>query len=195
MATTATDRKAREGDVVELSEDLPRYGLARGQRGVVATEFNEPTEAYDVAIEDDEGNFVGFAYSVKPEQIINVSRQLFEEGIRLLNEGKLIESEGPFSQAIDMRHSYIGVLHNSIIMSFSNSDDYGRMITALRLNYRINSEYEPARNNLAIAYQKYGIQKAEEGDTETAKQLFHRAIAVAADEDTKKAIRKSYAVL
>lgn len=62
-------KKVQEGDSVELIEDLPAFGLKRGQRGVVIETFDEPREAYDIEFEDEKGNFLGFAYSVKPEQI------------------------------------------------------------------------------------------------------------------------------
>ncbi len=68
-------KKAREGDLVELLVDFPEYNLRRGRRGVVITEFEQPAEAYDLEIEDGAGQFVGFAYSAKPEQIANLSRE------------------------------------------------------------------------------------------------------------------------
>ena len=64
--------KAHEGDLVELTEDLPKYGLKRGQRGFVIEAFDEPNEAYDIEFEDEDGEFLDFAYSVKPEQIMNI---------------------------------------------------------------------------------------------------------------------------
>lgn len=60
--------KAHEGDLVELTEDLPKYGLKRSQRGFVIEAFEEPNEAYDIEFEDEDGEFLGFAYSVKPSQ-------------------------------------------------------------------------------------------------------------------------------
>ena len=65
--------KAHEGDLVELTEDLPKYGFKRGQRGFVIEAFEEPNEAYDLEFEDEDGEFLGFAYSVKPNQISNVN--------------------------------------------------------------------------------------------------------------------------
>lgn len=70
MLNTELDKKEiHEGDVVELVVNLPEYNLKRGQRGVVITEFEEHKAAYDIEFEDEEGNFLGFAYSVKPNQI------------------------------------------------------------------------------------------------------------------------------
>jgi hypothetical protein len=78
MTTKLDTKKAHEGDVVELLVDFPEYNLRKGQRGVVITEFEQPTEAYDLEIEDEAGGFVGFAYSVKPAQIANLSREVPE---------------------------------------------------------------------------------------------------------------------
>ena len=39
-------RKAQELDVVELTEDLPEYGLKKGERGAVVVAFDQPDEAY-----------------------------------------------------------------------------------------------------------------------------------------------------
>ena len=74
MTTKLDTKKAHEGDVVELLVDFPERNLRKGQRGLVITEFDQPTEAYDLEIEDEAGRFVGFAYSVKPDQIANLSR-------------------------------------------------------------------------------------------------------------------------
>lgn len=63
---------ALELDVVELTEDLPKYGLKKGERGVVTAAFDEPDEAYDLEFVNESGTSSSFAYSVKPEQITNV---------------------------------------------------------------------------------------------------------------------------
>src|SRR5436853_2923716 len=114
-------KKTLEGDVIELLEDLPKFGLFKGQRGVIISKFDEPSEAYDIAIEDDDGEFVGFAYSVKSNQFTNIALASFEKGINLLNQGNLEEAEAPFREAIDLKPTFIGVLNNSIIHSFGNS--------------------------------------------------------------------------
>ena len=66
---------AYEGDVVELVTDLAKGNFKRGQRGTVVASFDEPSEAYDLEMEDDSGSFTGLAYSVKPDQFINLSRR------------------------------------------------------------------------------------------------------------------------
>jgi len=76
-----TPRKAQELEVVEVAEDLPEYGVKRGERGVVVTTFSEPDEAYDLESVDESGAESRFAYSVKPEQIINL-RAAAEDALR-----------------------------------------------------------------------------------------------------------------
>ena len=67
-----TTRKAQELDVVELIEDLPEFGLKKGERGTVVVAFDNPDEAYDLEFVDESGTSSRFAYSVKPNQISSV---------------------------------------------------------------------------------------------------------------------------
>lgn len=69
--TRVTPRKAQQLEIVELAEDLPEYGLKRGERGTVVVAFDEPSEAYDLEFVDEDGQS-RFAYSVRPNQILNV---------------------------------------------------------------------------------------------------------------------------
>jgi Domain of unknown function (DUF4926) len=88
-------RKAKEGDLVELTEDLPKYGLKRGQRGFVIEAFSEPDEAYDLEFEDEAGEFLGFAYSVSPDQVRNlfaIAGETSGRGLALHNQGKEIDA-------------------------------------------------------------------------------------------------------
>ena len=122
----------------------------------------------------DESGKSRFAYAVKPSQIKpmeEIAKEIFERGIYLLNVGKLFEAEREFRQAIRLKPDYIGVLHNSIVNSFKESDEWQRAITAMDLVFRLNSNYEIARHNLAIAYQKYGIQKDRGGKIGDALEL------------------------
>jgi hypothetical protein len=64
-----TTRKVQELDVVELTEDLPEFGLKKGERGTVVVAFSNPDEAYDLEFVDESGTSSRFAYSVKPNQI------------------------------------------------------------------------------------------------------------------------------
>lgn len=78
MPLISNKQKAFEGDVVELSEDIPTFNVKRGQRGVVITTFDEPSEAYDLELTNEAGDFEGFAYSIKPHQLTNLSRNVTE---------------------------------------------------------------------------------------------------------------------
>lgn len=188
-------RKAQELDVVELTEDLPEYGLKRGQRGAVITAFDDPREAYDLEFVDESGES-RFAYSVRPEQIKTqneIAKDIFEEGVRLHNEGKPLEAEGNFRQAINLNPIYIRVLHNSVVMSLGGVDEWERARGAMRLILRINPNYKPARDNLAIAYLNRGVEEANNGDIRFSIEIFYRALGVATSPELVSGIRRNLA--
>ena len=62
-------KKAHELDIVELIEDLPEFGLRRGERGTVVEVFDNPEEAYVLEFIYESGKSSTLAYGVKPEQI------------------------------------------------------------------------------------------------------------------------------
>ena len=64
-------RKAHELDVVELTEDLPEYGVRRGDRGTVVEVFDKPEKNYMVEFLENDGEISKIAW-MKPEQIKNV---------------------------------------------------------------------------------------------------------------------------
>lgn len=189
-------RKAQEHDVVELTEDLPKYGLKRGERGAVIVTFDDPSEAYDLEFVDESGES-RFAYSVKPEQIINidcVAREIFERGMELLfNRGLIPEAERDFRKAIDLRPSYISVLHNFIVKGFEKSDDWQKRIDAMRFVLRVSPHYEIARNNLAIAFLNHGVQKARDGDFWAAHVMYYEALGIDASPEVISDLRRNLA--
>jgi len=73
-----TTKKAQELDIVELAEDLPEFGLRKGEIGAVIAAFNRPDEAYDLEFVDESGNS-RFAYGVKPNQI-KILKEAANEG-------------------------------------------------------------------------------------------------------------------
>lgn len=192
-----TTRKAQLLDVVEMLEDLPEYGIKRGEKGAVVEVFDEPEEAYIVEFVDESGKS-RIAYWVNPDQIITVdelAKDIFERGVSLLNTGKLFEAEVKFRQAIHLKPDYIGVLHNSIVNSFKGSEEWQRAITAMQLVFRLNPNYEIARHNLAIAYQKYGIQKDKEGKIGDAIELLQMALSLGPSAEIISDIKNSIAAL
>ena len=184
-------KKAHEDDVVELVEDLPEYGFKRGQRGVVIEAFEKPAEGYDLEFEDEEGNFLGLAYAVKPHQIINLSYGAFEQGLTLLNQGKKLEAARAFKRAIELKPNYIDVLADLLTKAPIAKHDWERCTEALRFVLELNPKYELGRHNLAVAYHKYGNQKAQSGDLNTAIYLFHHALMTATTEKLTKGINQS----
>jgi len=191
-------RKAHELDVVELVEDLPEYGLKRGERGTVVEVFDEPEEAYMLEFVEHDGTSSRLADWVKPSQVINLKTtvvDILERGIRLFNEGNSLEAEKVFRQAVGMMPECLDVLHHSIMKDLADSGDYSQLIMALRLMLRINSNYETARNNLAIAFQRYGIQQEAEGHYDESLELLHLALGVDSAEDVTASIKRSFAVV
>ena len=76
--------KAKELDVVELIEDLPKYGLSKGSRGTVVEAFREPEEAYMIEFQQDSNRDAVIADWVLPVQIRNLEDQaqpLFGTGL------------------------------------------------------------------------------------------------------------------
>lgn len=68
MSSTQTSKlRAMLNTVVELAVDRDEF--VRGQRGIVISEFETPEEAYDLEMQGEDGGFLGFAYSVKPNEL------------------------------------------------------------------------------------------------------------------------------
>lgn len=113
--------KAHEGDVVELAEDLPKYGRRRGDRGIVIEAFDQPTEAYDIEFEGADGEFLGFGYSVRPEQIAKVdsmTQEAFSTRTALLKEGAKPDGRGRARGAISLDPSASVRRHKGIAATY-----------------------------------------------------------------------------
>jgi tetratricopeptide (TPR) repeat protein len=189
-------RKAQELEIVEVAEDLPQYGVKKGERGVVITTFSEPGEAYDLEFVDESGAESRFAYAVKPNQIRTqeeVAKEAFETAIALLNQGNQQKAESKFREAIALRPDYIRILHNSLVESFKGSEDWQRAITAMREVVRLDPSYQLAKDNLAIAFQSFGIQRATQGEHDEALELFSMALSVAPSVDLIDEIKNNFA--
>ena len=65
--------KAKELEIVELTTDLPAYGLARGARGTVVEVFETPEQAYMVEFVDASGQSSVIADWVTAKQIKNAN--------------------------------------------------------------------------------------------------------------------------
>ena len=66
-------KKAHELDIVELTEDLPEYGLHQGMEGTVVEVFDKPEEAYMIEFLEDSGASSKIADWIKPDQIKNIT--------------------------------------------------------------------------------------------------------------------------
>jgi tetratricopeptide (TPR) repeat protein len=188
-------RKAQELDVVELTEDLPEFGLKRGDRGAVVAAFGEPDEAYDLEFVDESGQS-RFAYSIKPNHILNVeavAKETYEKGVESLKSGASFEGRRKLREAIRMSPTLIGVLLNSVLDSFGSSDDWDKLISVLHFVCGLSPDYELARNNLAIAYLNRGVQQSKYGDLDGALRLMYPAIGIATSLETSSLVRQNLA--
>src|SRR5882724_10145 len=189
-----TPRKAQELELIELTEDLPEYGVKKGERAVVITAFSEPDEAYDLEFVDESGTESRFAYSVKPSQIIT-AWESFERGMAAFENRNNSGAEREFQRAIELKPSYLGVLHNSIVNSLKDTREWQKFMTGLRLVLRLDPDYDIAQQNLATAYLNFGVEKADEGNLSLALQILYRALAAATTSDIILRVRQSLAAV
>lgn len=194
-------RKAQELDVVELTEDLPEYGLERGAQGPVVAAFDRPDEAYDLEFVDDSGQST-FAYAVKPNQITGgdeIAERMFANCLALLEEHNVSEAEQRLRETIRLRPHYAAVLHNLLVERLGGSRDWAALIEALRFVIRLNPDYrdggvslaEYLRDNLANAYNNLGVEAARAEDSVKALMRFDIALAVGPTNEIASRIRRN----
>lgn len=193
MSTENFIRKASEGDIVELLEDYPQFGVRKGQRGVIITELDNPTEAYDIEVEDRQGNFVGFAYSVRPEHIANLTDYALLKGLAHLNDGNVADAVSAFVQAIELRPSHIGVLSNYIGSIYAEKGDWLTFIFWMRILMEINPAYEHAKTNIAVGYINLGVQFGKQGDFDKSLYFLFRASGITSDPEVNARLRENFA--
>lgn len=189
-------KKAHELDVVELTEDLPEFGLRHGEQATVVEAFEHPEEAYMIEFIDESGASSRLAYGVKPEQITNIdtiAKDYFKKGIEALDKGEFVEALRSFRKTVNLIPSYVRVLHNSLAQSIGPHEDWDKFIFAMQLVRLIDPDYEIARDNLAIAYLNYGVQEAKSGKYEESIRLFHAALGVEAAPEIITLIKENIA--
>jgi tetratricopeptide (TPR) repeat protein len=189
-------QKAYEGDVVELSIDLPKFNAKRGQRGVVVQAFVDPSEAYDLELANESGDLIGFAYSIKPDEFSNLSRAAFVRAMKAVERADLITAETELKVATDLRPDYIGGFVMSVLASVPDpvehkgfEEDVSFLIPLLRLATRVDPNYEFARVNLAVAFLNFGVGKARKKDYFAAIELFYSALGIRTDSETEFRIK------
>src|SRR6266478_6111984 len=104
-----TQKRAHELDLVELTEDLPEFGMLRGERGTVIEVFTAPEEAYILEFVDQTDGSGRLAYGVKPEQIKNIdliAKEFYVKGMKALEKGELVESLSNLRKAVKLIPSY-----------------------------------------------------------------------------------------
>jgi tetratricopeptide (TPR) repeat protein len=189
-------KKAHELDIVELTEDLPEFGLRRGKRGTVVEVFDNPEEAYVLEFVDESGESSTLAYGVKPDQIENIdviAKGFYKRGMEALDEGNFVKALSSLRVAISLIPSYVRALHNSLAQSIGPHEDWGKFIFAMQLVRLIAPDYEMARENLAIAYLNYGVQEAKRGKYEESLVYFYASLAVEASQEVIALVRENIA--
>ena len=179
-ASEERKRKANLFDVVEVAEDITEYGVKRGERGTVVEVLDDPSEAYILEFVDENGSS-RLAYWVKPNQFrtsAEASRELLLRGVELHNQGNRTGAERLLCDAVRLDPTSIAELHNLIVRSFGVSDNWAAFIAELNFVLRLNKDYQPARDNLAIAYLNWGLQEQAQGDFDRGSLFYHMAFGV-----------------
>ncbi|MGH9762944.1 MAG: DUF4926 domain-containing protein, partial [Blastocatellia bacterium] len=189
MSTKTIDYLAREGDVVELTSDLSAEGLAAGSRGVVVEAYTEPSEAYDVAFEDENGEFLALADSLKAAQIRNVSRPILERGIELLQKGMIPAAEREVRLAARYNPRYLHELNN-LILNFDALKKWAHAVDWLQMLLRVAPDFQIARDNLAVAYEKWALEKTRASDLMNALDLLFAALGVRPSPEVAERVRQ-----
>ncbi len=195
MPFISNKQRALEGDVVEVSVDIPKYNVRRGQRGIVITAFDAP-EAYDLELENESGDFLGFAHSIKPDQFTNLSRSAFVRAMKAVERADLSNAEKELRVATELRPDYIGGFVMSVLASVPDpverkgfEEDVSFLIPLLRLATRVDPTYEFARVNLAVAFLNFGVAKARKKNYLAAIELFFSALGIKTDEEIEFKIK------
>jgi tetratricopeptide (TPR) repeat protein len=198
-----TPRKAQELEIVELTEDMPEYGVKKGERAVVITAFSEPDEAYDLEFVDESGAESRFAYSVRPDQIkstFEIVKEEYELGMKLLSEAKTLEAEEAFSRAFELKPECLGNLHNWILESHTSAatglgseDELRDLIAGLRFVLRINPKFEIARHNMVAMYLNCGYEKAIKGEIEKALHFYTLAVGIDSPPELLSRLKNNFA--
>ena len=189
-------KKAHELDVVELTEDLPEFGLHRGERGTVVEAFDNPEEAYVIEFVNESGASSRLAYGIKPDQIENINvlaKDFYKRGMEALDAGDFVEALCNLRKAVNLIPSYVGALHNSLAESIGPYEDWEKFSFAMQLVALIDPSYIIARENLAIAYLNWGVQEAKQGKYNESLNYFHAALGVEASQEVNSLIRENIA--
>jgi hypothetical protein len=145
---------------------------------------------------NESGDFLGFAYSIKPDQFINLSRAAFVRALKAVERTDLATAEKELRVATDLRPDYIGGFVMSVLASVPDpveqkgfEDDVSFLIPLLRLATRVDPNYELARVNLAVAFLNFGVSKSRKGMYLEAIELFYSALGIKTDSETEFPIK------
>jgi tetratricopeptide (TPR) repeat protein len=178
-----TERRAHELDIVELTEDLPEFGLRRGERGTVVEAFDDPEEAYVLEFIDKSGSTSKLAFGITPDKLINVdsiAKEHYALGMRSLDSGDYVTAARELRKAVELIPSYVRGLQESFRRALVPIEDWPRLIPAMQFVILLEPNYTLAKYNLAIAFLNCGAQQANQGNYLEALHLFQSALRVEA---------------
>lgn len=186
--------KANVLNTVELLEDLPEFNVRRGERAVVLDAYSEPQEAYDLEFVDNHGFSTRLAFSVRPDQLVNIdslAKEFYEQGMKLQMEGDVVEATRAFRRAIELRPSYIRGLHESFRLSFTPTENFAGFLSGLLIVKLLDPTYELARENIAITYLNWGVAEAQRQNLELALHLFQSALRAEGPSDVGRLVMEN----
>jgi hypothetical protein len=119
-------KKAHELDIVELTEDLPEYGLHQGAQGTVVEVFDRPEEAYMIEFLEDSGASSKIADWVKPDQIKNIGNDILNKPKheQKISRGQRVTSERRYIFALLFASIFIASTTTLLIIYKSFTPGY-----------------------------------------------------------------------
>lgn len=189
---------------IELTRNLPEYGLEKGQRGIVIDETQEPELTYTAEFTIGSGleRTTVFAKGIKASEVVNLNdfaKVLYDHAVELINLGKPFEAQQEFRRAIDIQPGYLSVLHNLIISSYEEAtkgqgslEQMESLISGLRFILDIKPDFEIARFNIAVVYMNHGVERALQNDIQLALELYHRANVIETPEEFVHRLRWNF---
>jgi len=176
---------------VELLEDMPEFNVRRGERGVVLDAYSEPEESYDLEFVDNHGSSTRLAFSVRPDQLVNIdslAKEFYDRGMKLQLEGDVVGAIRAFRRAIELRPSYIRGLHESFRISYTPTENFEGFLSGLLIVKLLDPTYELAKENIAITYLNWGVAEAQRQNLELALHLFQSALRAEGPSDVARLV-------
>jgi tetratricopeptide (TPR) repeat protein len=183
--------EAAEGaPLAQISPERSRSyvpALSKVIQGLAAEHFGLNPERGTTLLEELRHIPIHPASERKPEPNSR-AKDTFEMGVRLFNAGDFPRAEKEFECAIMMEPGYAGVLNRSIVESFKDINEWDKAVTAFRFLVRVAPNYQPARNNFAVAFAKRAWQCARRDAFVDALNIYSDALPVGASKQIRETV-------